>query len=443
MTEFSRNSVSDIDTTTSKSTGAAFGLIVGGREEQQDACAMWPLQDEKNTSGELLLLADGMGGHAGGQAAANLAIETYHEAISDSPNLPIKQRLHNAVLKANEAIGCHIEAQPELSGMGCTIVAVALFNDGQMFWVSVGDSHLLRSQGRILEKINADHSMAPQIDQQVKDGEISAEEGQHHPDRNVLVSALTGHRIGLIDQGECKLGEGDQIILASDGLDILADEEIVSYVTKFSLPNLIVKNLLAAVLDKRNPDQDNTAIVVSSKVNVSNAMNSKRKLSIPSWALLFFAISGAAILGSALTWLYLDQQSDVPIANQQTQDQLLSSPPLAEQAGNEIEGKIPAKKNSPEREKRNDNNIHSANELLKKEIKSETQPSQKPVIGVKKDPSQSKKKVVKVTPAAPIDVAPKVTIQPETPIEAAPLSVHDDEKVIQPSEQKAITPEEN
>jgi serine/threonine protein phosphatase PrpC len=113
--------------------------------------------------------------------------------------------------------------------MGGTVVATSLV-DGGLQWVSVGDSLLYLLRDGMLKRLNDDHSMGPQIDLMARNGMIDAEAARTHPQRNCLTSALTGKDIPELDcKGQrLELEDGDIIVLASDGLQSVAEEDIAS-----------------------------------------------------------------------------------------------------------------------------------------------------------------------------------------------------------------------
>jgi hypothetical protein len=113
--------------------------------------------------------------------------------------------------------------------MGGTVVATSLV-DGGLQWVSVGDSLLYLLRDGMLKRLNDDHSMGPQIDLMAKNGMIDAETARTHPQRNCLTSALTGKDIPELDcpPERLELEDGDIIVLASDGLQAVAEEDIAS-----------------------------------------------------------------------------------------------------------------------------------------------------------------------------------------------------------------------
>jgi len=122
-------------------------------------------------------------------------------------------------------------------------------------WISVGDSPLfLVSNGRI-ERLNADHSMVPQIEALVARGIISAEEAAQHPGRHTLREAVMGHPLTLIDEGQRALEPGDRLLICSDGVLTLEESDIVREA------NRPVRDLVAAVLAVGEPRQDNVTII--------------------------------------------------------------------------------------------------------------------------------------------------------------------------------------
>jgi serine/threonine protein phosphatase PrpC len=216
----------------------------GARPYQEDSWVLRALSD-----GSLLaVLADGMGGHAGGAVASKLAVEALLKAVEQGRSLA------DGLQEANAAVKAGVAAKAELKGMGATLVG-ALVKDDRVRWISVGDSPFyLVADGR-LERLNADHSFAPQIDAMVERGMITAEDAAAHPGRHTLREAVTGEPLSLIDQGSRELAEDARLLLCSDGVESLAHDKIASGA---ALP---VRGLLDAVLAVGKPHQDNVTII--------------------------------------------------------------------------------------------------------------------------------------------------------------------------------------
>jgi serine/threonine protein phosphatase PrpC len=238
----------------------ATGAIVGRRAEQQDAVLAEPVERDDGAPGLLLIVADGMGGHAGGQMASQIAVQTFAGAFQMGRALPVAERLRAALDIANRAVGAKVVERPELDGMGCTLVAALVFGD-RVQWISVGDSILAAIRNRQLIRLNADHSLAPEIDRAVLEGRISQAQADSDPDRHVLLSALSGGRIAIIDEGQQRLGADAFVLLASDGLLSLPASRIAEIGSGPLSAERKVSALLEAVAADMPDDQDNTALV--------------------------------------------------------------------------------------------------------------------------------------------------------------------------------------
>jgi len=216
----------------------------GARPYQEDSWALTPLGD-----GSLLaVVADGMGGHAGGAVASKLAVEAFVHALEQGGGLA------DGLQEANEAVGKGAVGQPDLAGMGATLVAAQVRGD-EVRWISVGDSpFFLVSAGR-LERLNADHSMAPQIDAMLKRGLLTEDEAVHHPARHTLREAVMGEPLTLIDKGSRRLGPDAKLLLCSDGVQTLSAKDIEAGALK------PVQGLIDAVLAAADEHQDNITVV--------------------------------------------------------------------------------------------------------------------------------------------------------------------------------------
>jgi protein phosphatase len=133
-----------------------------------------------------------------------------------------------------------------------------------MDWVSVGDSPLYLMRDGAITRLNADHSLAPEIDRLAALGVLTADEARTDPRRHVLRSALTGTEIDMIDWSREPLPFklGDVVILASDGIHTVPEEEIARLAAAAETPDAAAEALLAAVAAAGDPYQDNTTVVV-------------------------------------------------------------------------------------------------------------------------------------------------------------------------------------
>jgi len=244
----------------------ATGIDTGAREYQEDCLvADFPVGE---TCG-IGVLADGMGAHVSGDLASAIVVGQVFAALkmrrsalkSQSTNIPAV--LKKAVGEANMAMSSFVEKHPDCKGMGATLVATVVV-DGQLYWLSIGDSPLYLIRNGTLKRLNEDHSMAPQIDAMVASGQLSAEVAATHPDRNCLTSAILGQEIPRIDcpDSGLTLEHGDIVIVASDGLQTLSDAEINGIAQRTNSSADVAQSLLTEVAAADEPEQDNTSMLV-------------------------------------------------------------------------------------------------------------------------------------------------------------------------------------
>lgn len=244
---------------------AACALSKGQRSYQEDAIIA---DFARGADVGLAVLADGMGGHAAGDIASKIVVtEVFSELMfhRGDPNVleeGITATLRDAAMAANTCLREHVRAHPDTRGMGATLVATVIVGRN-LYWISIGDSPLFLFRDGTLRQLNEDHSMAPQIDFMVKSGLLGAEEGKGHPDRNTLTSVLFGEAIPRIDcpQDPLELQDGDVIIVASDGLQFLPDDQIEALLRQQSgqASADIADSLLERLMRLEDPDLDNVS----------------------------------------------------------------------------------------------------------------------------------------------------------------------------------------
>ncbi|MGH9589127.1 MAG: Stp1/IreP family PP2C-type Ser/Thr phosphatase [Terracidiphilus sp.] len=163
----------------------------------------------------IYVLCDGMGGAAAGEVASSTAVqETMRHFIEREPGKPPVEAAENAVHAANQAVFSRSQRERKLRGMGTTLVAI--FVDEQRAWVfNIGDSRCYLLRNRRLQQVSRDHSL---VDEQVREGRMSAAEALHSPYRNVITRALGMHKNVEPDVFEVETEPGDLFLLCSDGL---------------------------------------------------------------------------------------------------------------------------------------------------------------------------------------------------------------------------------
>ena len=203
----------------------------------------------------LALVADGMGGHPGGEIAA-MVVAGVVPAVFTGQSV---DELKAAVRAANWAIRDRAVAQPGLEGMGTTICAVGLLADGDLALVNVGDSRAYLWQKGALTRLTQDHSVTAEL---IERGELSEGEANQHPYYGVLTRALGVGPDVEIDCRTLAVEEGDRIIVCSDGLfNELSGEEIASAVAGADDVGLIAANLIDAAITYGG--RDNVSVVVA------------------------------------------------------------------------------------------------------------------------------------------------------------------------------------
>lgn len=200
----------------------------GARPYQEDSFATLEVDMAGRGAADALLmvLADGMGGAAGGATASRTAVEAFVRGFPTS-NGTAGARFRECLDAATASLRGQEIRNPRLGGMGTTVVA-ALYDGRRIDWLSVGDSPMWLYASGTLERLNADHSMAPILERLVLTGELSPEAARRDRRRNMLRSAVTGSPSELVDCGSrpCCLRPGDYLLVASDGIETLAEAEI-------------------------------------------------------------------------------------------------------------------------------------------------------------------------------------------------------------------------
>lgn len=209
------------------------------------------------------VLADGMGGHAGGATASKTVCASFVESFAKSDG-NIRERLVGSLRLANDAVRQVTDDDPMLDGMGSTMIGAVFGPDG-VEWVSVGDSPLMLFRRGEIALLNEDHSLAPELDRLAAAGSISEDEAKRDPRRHMLRSAITGDEIELVDVSRTplKLELGDYVILASDGLQTLETHEIERIVSAYGSDGArsVCDALIRAVEAVRDPHQDNATVL--------------------------------------------------------------------------------------------------------------------------------------------------------------------------------------
>lgn len=213
-------------------------------------------------SGKLMaVVADGMGGHAGGALASNLAVAAFRQAWERDAATVLDDRwLADTVLAANRQVCERASADPALSGMGTTVVAL-LVTDNVAHVAHVGDSRCYRQAANQLAQLTTDHTV---VQQMVADGVLTAEEAARSPIRNYLTHCLGAHGDALgMEQRSLAVQAGDRFLLCSDGLtNMLTHAEIEAVMDEPLDDDVACESLLAIALARGA--SDNVSIIICS-----------------------------------------------------------------------------------------------------------------------------------------------------------------------------------
>jgi protein phosphatase len=217
-------------------------------------------EDSVYAGARLLALADGMGGHAAGEVASQLVIAALAHLDDDEPGGDLLAKLDNAVRSGNAAIAAQVDAEPELEGMGTTLTAI-LFAGDRIGMVHIGDSRGYLLRDGELTQITKDDTFVQTL---VDEGRITREEAHSHPQRSLIMRALTGHEVEpTLTMREARAG--DRYLLCSDGLsDPVSDETILE---ALQIPDVAEAAYRLIELALRGGGPDNVTVVVADVVD--------------------------------------------------------------------------------------------------------------------------------------------------------------------------------
>lgn len=217
-------------------------------------------EDSVYAGARLLALADGMGGHAAGEVASQLVIAALAHLDDDEPGGDLLSKLDSAVHEGNSAIAAHVEADPDLEGMGTTLTAI-LFAGNRLGLVHIGDSRGYLLRDGELAQITKDDTFVQTL---VDEGRITAEEAHSHPQRSLIMRALTGHEVEpTLIMREARVG--DRYLLCSDGLSDPVSHDTILEALQLSDVAESADRLIELALRGGGPD--NVTVVVADVVD--------------------------------------------------------------------------------------------------------------------------------------------------------------------------------
>ncbi|MDL9936647.1 protein phosphatase 2C domain-containing protein [Gordonia sp. ABSL1-1] len=217
-------------------------------------------EDSAFAGHRLLALADGMGGHAAGEVASRLVIEALSVLDADEPGNDLLGALEEATRIGNEAIAAEVEAAPELDGMGTTLTAI-LFSGSRIGLCHVGDSRGYMFRDGQISQITRDDTFVQTL---VDEGRITPEQAHTHPQRSLIMRALTGTEVEpTLTMREARAG--DRYLLCSDGLsDVVTEDTLAETLGSYPNPQECADRLIELALRGGGPD--NVTVVIGDVV---------------------------------------------------------------------------------------------------------------------------------------------------------------------------------
>ncbi len=227
-----------------------------GRKRQVNQDFIFQSADPVGAFPNLFILADGMGGHKGGDFASKYLTETMVGFISKTQNSDIIKVLRNAVRMSNTLIYEKSHSDPELNGMGSTLVA-AVISDGVLTAANVGDSRLYVIRDGIIQ-VTRDHSYVEEL---VEAGRMERNSEEYNKKKNIITRAIGTEETVEADYFEVDLIKNDHILLCSDGLTNMVDDDtILAIISGHGSLQYKVRTLVEAA--NENGGNDNIAVIL-------------------------------------------------------------------------------------------------------------------------------------------------------------------------------------
>lgn len=204
----------------------------------------------------LFLVADGMGGHNAGDFASRFCVEEFTKLVANSKERTIISQIETALIETGKRLIEQGRLHPEMEGMGTTFVLAVV--DGTILYIAnIGDSRLYVVKEKI-KQITEDHSLVAEM---VRNREIKKEEARFHPNKNVVTRALSTNSLVKPDFFEYIIKPGELILLCSDGLTTMIDDDEILSIIKRSES---VENAASSLIAKANENggKDNISVVL-------------------------------------------------------------------------------------------------------------------------------------------------------------------------------------
>ena len=238
----------------------AFYLTDAGRIRDHNEDSVTILKNLNNEY--LMIVADGMGGHRAGEVASSLAVahlgKRFTETASVGSKLDAVNWLKDNINEINKAIIDYTKDYPETTGMGTTLVVAVLTKDYLIFG-NIGDSVGYVVKNNKLHKVTKEHTLVNLL---VSTGELTEEEAKNHPDKNIITRAMGVKEEVEADIYEYRLKKGDMILMCTDGLSNMVEDEDMFDIVKGARD---IVEAVQMLIEKANSNggRDNIGVVLA------------------------------------------------------------------------------------------------------------------------------------------------------------------------------------
>lgn len=233
-----------------------FSITDVGKERKLNQDYVFTSEIPVGKLANLFIVADGMGGHNAGDYASKYTIETIVEEIEKSKDTSVVKILEKAIQSANRHIRKKSQESEGLNGMGTTVVAATIHGD-EICVANVGDSRLYVINQEI-KQITEDHSL---VEEMVRMGGIRREQARSHPKKNIITRAIGAEDELEIDFFQVKLKKGDFVLLCSDGLTNMIEDEEIRMILQ-GQRDIVEKAEALVATANNNGGKDNIAVIL-------------------------------------------------------------------------------------------------------------------------------------------------------------------------------------
>lgn len=227
-----------------------------GRTRMVNQDYVFSCQEPIGNLPNLFIVADGMGGHQAGDFASSYSVKKFLESVSLSLQKHPHKIFEDAIRYANRELIEKSRSNPELKGMGTTIVALTIVGD-KAYAANVGDSRLYLMEKELIQ-ITTDHSL---VQEMIRLGELTKESARNHPDKNIITRAVGAGKDIQADFFEFPITKESILLMCSDGLSNMVDDGQLALLLKSAeTPKKIGKKLIE--IANKNGGRDNIAVIV-------------------------------------------------------------------------------------------------------------------------------------------------------------------------------------